>query len=138
MTECTGLDSDLPAALLQPPLQLLQVGVHLPQEQLQPVPDDVHLLLGLQPLHGARGRGRGAPRGRGPRGLDVDQQLGRQLLQGRDLLLGVQQLLLDWLVEGERRGGVIMLSSYVIMFRYVPLLRYVIMYVVTLPCHVTM
>lgn len=81
----------LTAGDVQVALQLADVAGHLLEEQLEPVADDVDLLLGLQAVlaHG------------------VDQQLQRHVLQGSHLQLRVQQLAPDLLktTERERLGG---------------------------------
>ena len=85
--EGSGRRSDLLAAgQIQGPGQLPQVPGHLLQQHLQPVPDDVHLLLGLQAVT-ARG---------------VDQQLQGHVLQQGHLHLGVQQLTTHLLHERDK------------------------------------
>lgn len=69
--------------------QSLQVGVEPPQQQLQPVGDDVDLLLGLHAVVSG----------------DVQQQLGGDLLQRAHLLPPPLQLLLQLLPPGGDTGS---------------------------------
>lgn len=64
--------------------QLSEVSGHFLQQQLEAVPDNVHLLLGLQAVAALR----------------VDQQLQRHVLKRGHLELRVQQLLADLLQGG--------------------------------------
>lgn len=69
--------------------QLPEVPGHFLQQQLEAVPDHVHLLLGLQTVAA----------------LGVDQQLQRHVLERRHLELRVQQLLADLLRCKECRNA---------------------------------
>lgn len=68
--------------------ELPEVPGHLLQEQLEPVPDHVHLLLGLQAVAALR----------------LHQELPGHVLQGGHLQLRVQQLPPDLLQDGGREG----------------------------------
>ena len=73
----------------QPPPQGAQLPGHPPQQEAELVGDDVDLLLGLQAVLLGH----------------LQEQLGGDLLEGGDLLLLAQQLLLHLLQEGDAEAG---------------------------------